>query len=308
MIGLRFPFAVFLAALALTAAAEAQSAPVPAPAAPVAPPIPLGPARIDDIQVSREGDKVSILVKLSQQPAAASARISDSDLVVEIDGLTLMKLALAPPPGSLVSRVEADGRKLTLSGAALAAASTVIYRNAVLIEARLAEPVLRLGTSLLGPAAAAPTQPSGLESHPAPIAAPGSAAPVAVKPAALAPAAAKPADYTLSTASLAKIDAARCAAAATEVAKDAWAVAALGDHALCLLDAGKPKEAKERLDQLAAFAPDDWRVALGNAGLAGAKGDAAKAQDGYRVAARLAPDDAIRAAITAKIEPAPAHN
>lgn len=278
--------------------------------------------RIDDIQVSREGETVSILVKLSQQPAAASARASGDDLLVEIDGVDLSKLALNPPAGSLVSHVEAGGRKLSLSGAAFGEASTVIYRNAVLIEAKLADPKLR-GTSLMASAAPAPLKPpapmakptpveatplevsapdphpgkpidltKGLESRPAPVIATPSAPVVAATAAPIAPAKPK-----ASAAALANIDAARCMAAATDVGKDPWAIAALGDHALCLVDQGKTKEASSKLEQLAAFAPEDWRVALGRAALAAEKGDLSDAEIGYRTAASLAPNDAIRAAI-----------
>ena len=70
------------------------------------------------------------------------------------------------------------------------------------------------------------------------------------------------------TAAMAGVDAARCATAAKELAEDAWALAAMGDHALCLIDAGKLDEAKNRLDQLGAITPRDWRVALGRAVLA----------------------------------------
>ncbi len=281
-----------------------------------APITPSGPARIDDIQVSHEDGKVSILVKLSQQPTSAAVVVNGEVAVLELNGLALAKLSMTPRPGSLLTHVEAGDGKLTLSGAALNAPTTVIYRNAVLIEAKLADPVLRTGTSLLAsppsPAPvplAAPTPPpapaaqtAALESKPAPAA---PARPIPLTPTA------KPQDQKNSgqpvstslppVASLVKIDAARCAAAAGEVAKDPWAVSALGDHALCLLDAGKMKEAQASLDQLAAFAPDDWRAALGRAAVDQGKGDASNAEIGYRTAAKLAPDETVRAAISTRL-------
>jgi hypothetical protein len=210
----RFPAAASLAAILVCAAAPAYAQ----------------QARIDDIQVSHEGEAVSILVMLSTQPSAAAARAIGGDLVVEIDGPKLAQLVLSPPAGSLVRRVEASGNRLRLSGAAFADASTVIYRNAVLIETRLAEPEMQ-GPSLM--TADAPQPFPRLESGIA----------------------------------LASIDDARCEAAAAEYGKDPWSLPALGDHALCLLDAGKIEEGKDRLDQLAAFAPDDPRVAVGRAAL-----------------------------------------
>lgn len=318
---MRFPVAS-LAALMIGASgpAYAQSAPTPAASAPVVRPSQPLPARIDDIQVAREGETISILVKLSQQPAAAAAKSSGETLSVEIDGVALSPLALATPAGSLVTRVEASNKTLTLSGAAFASATTVIYRNAVLIEAKLAEPTLKSGSSLMSgtPVAAAkpavspvppavtaaphvteppaaplaaptpqpkPSEPStgGLESHPAPIS--------------LLPGA-KPAGPT---ATLAGIDAARCTTAEGELKKDPWALVAMGDHALCLLDTDKIEEARNRLDQLAAITPLDWRVALGRAILDSRNGDVAKADEGYRAAAKAAPSDGVRSAISKKI-------
>jgi len=278
MMRMRFPSAcLFAAVLAATPAAFAQTAPSEQ-------------TRIDDIQISAEAGKISILVKLSHQPVAAIAKANGDNLVVELNGLSLAKLTLEPPAGSMIRHVEAEDGKLTLSGAAFGEASTVIYRNAVMVEAKLAEPALR-GASLM-PKAAPPLVPKEAEPQAAPE-------PTQVT-AAIAPTPAPAPDQPVSTARLAKLDTARCAEAAIELKKDPWSVPALGDHALCLLDMGSSAEANNRLDQLAAFAPEDWRVALGRAVLAAQKGDASAAEIGYRAAAMLAPDAEIRAAIAAK--------
>ncbi|MDP3493980.1 MAG: tetratricopeptide repeat protein [Hyphomonadaceae bacterium] len=300
----RFPLVCLTSALLAApvlgaAAAHAQSA--PATASPS--------ARVDDIQVARDGDAISILIKLSQQPAAAAAKTSGEALTIEIDGLTLTPLSMSPTPGALITRVEATTSKLTLSGAAFSSATTVIYRNAVMIEAKLAEPALHAGASLMTHAmpaktAPAPVAPPTILPPPAPIAAPAepAASPDALQshtaPAAL------PKQNITSTAALAGITAERCSTAAADLAKDAWALAAMGDHALCLLDAGKLDEAKSRIDQLAAITPQDWRVALGRAVLEEKSGDATKAQAAFVSASLAAPNDTIRAAITERIKPA----
>lgn len=296
MLRTRFPIALLAAPIMLwvysgAMAAHAQSAPAT--------------SRIDDIQVSREGDTVSILVKLSAQPVAASAKTADENLTLEIDGVMLAPLQLTPPSGAMVTKVEASGKTLTLSGAAFSKATTVIYRNAVLIETKLADPELRPATSLMtaSPAAKpAPTPAQPIAPQPIAVAPPPSKPQPAVetKPPPPAPAPL----VSRRTASLAGIDAARCTTAEAELAKDAWALAALGDHALCLLDAGKTDEAKNRLDQLAAITPQDWRVALGRAALDEKAGDSVKAQAGFVAASLAAPNDSIRAAITAHIPPA----
>ena len=145
MTRMRFPAVALPSALLASAALAALTfaAPATAQAVPGA-----STAKINDIQVSRDGDNVSILVKLSQQPSAASAKSSDTGLVLEVDGLQLTALNLTPPAGSLVTGVAANSNKVTLTGAALGNATTVIYRNAVLIEAKLAEPAVH-GASLL---------------------------------------------------------------------------------------------------------------------------------------------------------------
>ena len=277
---MRFPLAwvsgACLGAAIMAAKADAQAAAGPTAIS----------ARVDDIQVARDGETVSILIKLSQQPAAATAKTSDETLTVEIDGVSLTPLTLTPPGGSLVRKVEAGSGKLTLSGAAFSNATTVIYRNAVLIEAKLAEPSLRTGASLMG------------------VATPVKAAPAAIALAPAAPAAPKPRSATTITA-IAGIDAARCGAAAAELANDAWALAAMGDYALCLLDADKLDEAKSRIDQLAAITPQDWRVALGRAVLAEKTGELEKAQADYVSASLAAPNDKVRAAIVSRTPATP---
>lgn len=290
---MRFPSAC-LAAAALAAApvAVAQTGPTEQ-------------TRIDDIQVSQQGETFSILVKLSQQPSAAAAKANGDNLVVELNGLSLAKLALEPPSGSMIRHIQAEDGKLTLSGAAFGEASTVIYRNAVVIEAKLAEPK-SAGASLMT-AKPVVSKDSGPQPAPEPAKIAVSVEPVApvetpapdAAPAATA-LAAPGQDRPASLAKLVKLDTARCADAAIELKKDQWSIPALGDHALCLIDMGSMNEAAARLEQLAAFAPEDWRVALGRAVLAQQKGDASNAEIGYRAAAMLAPDADMRAAIAAK--------
>jgi hypothetical protein len=281
---MRFPSACLTAVVLATApAAFAQTAPSET-------------TSIDDIQISENAGKVSILVKLSRQPASAAAKANGDSLVLELNGLSLAKLALEPPSGSMIRHVEAEDGKLTLSGVAFGEASTVIYRNAVIIEARLAEPALR-GASLM-PSANAPVVPKAPEPPAAPQ--PEKVAEKVAPPQTLANAPTPPTDQPVSPAKLAKLDTKRCADAAVELKKDPWSIPALGDHALCLLDIGSSTEASAKLDQLAAFAPEDWRVALGRAALAQQNGDVSNAEIGYRTAAMLAPDADIRSAITAR--------
>ncbi len=301
MMRMRFPLAWVSGAWLGAAIMAAQAAHAQVAAGPTA-----ISARVDDIQVARDGETVSILIKLSQQPAAATPKTSEDALTVEIDGLSLTPLTLTPPGGSLVRKVEGGAGKLTLSGAAFSNATTVIYRNAVLSEAKLAEPSLRTGASLMGVATPVKAAPPAIALAPAmPV-----PAPIVVKQAEPAnelqshAAPPKPRSATMIT-TIAGFDAARCGAAAAELANDAWALAAMGDYALCLLDTDKLDEAKSRIDQLAAITPRDWRVALAHAVLAEKTGDLEKAQADYVSASLAAPNDQVRAAIVSRTPATP---
>lgn len=276
---------------------------------------PPAPARLEDILVSQQDGVVSILVKLSQQPTAASAHTEADDLLIDIDGLAIAAITFDPPKGVLVAHVKGEpdgdgGSRIRLSGAALETMDSVVYRNAVLIQARLMEPKLTAAESLMAPSAVAgpATPPVTMVQAASPIvetvapATPSpeiaSASPPVVTPVALAtPPTTIPADVGLTAANLAGVTAERCAAAPAALEKDSWNLPALGDHALCLLQAGKTAEAKNRLDQLAAFQPDDWRVALGRADLAVRAGDVAAARTLVASASLVATDELAKAAL-----------
>ena len=345
----RFPLMMGVALACSAAAAHAQSAPAAAPAS-----APVQATKIEDIEVAQDGDVVSILVKFSGQPSAASAHADGKDLKLAIDGVRLPQLTLTPPAGSLVTHVTAANGQITLSGAALSSPDIVIYRHAVLVKAKLADPADIGGASLMtglmtglttGPAvAAAPAalvQPP-IPVAPAPIPTPPSPKPISVAPptaaisvapptpapepaVAIVPAPQPPPEHppappapddelhsspapaaptlVLATASIAGIDAARCTAATDELAKDSWALGAMGDVALCLIDQGKADEARARLDQLGAITPQDWRVSLGRAVLASEGGDTKAANDLFLAASLGAPNDGARSALVSRIVP-----
>lgn len=296
---LRFPLLLGLALATGAMSAHAQSAPtVPGAQAPA-------PTKIEDIQVAQDGATVSILVKFSGQPSAASARADGKDLKLDIDGIAITPLSLTPPQGTLIAHVTASNGEVVLSGAALSNPDIVIYRHAVLVKAQLAEPATIGGTSLMtgqitgAPLAVAPQPPLPLiTTHPQPAPVP---TPVPTPAITLAPAPAPPSP--LPTASLAGIDAARCTAAADELEKDSWALGAMGDVALCLIDQGKLEEAAAKLDQLGAITPQDWRVSLGRAVLAYDADDTSIANELFLAASLGAPNDDLRNAITARIKP-----
>lgn len=307
-------------------------------------------AAVSDISVSQDGDKVSILVKLSGQPTSATAVASGDNLVLSVDGVSLTALTLAPPSGNLIRQVAADqagpmASKVTLSGAAFGQTSTVIYRNAVLIETRLAEPTLA-GASLMAAAPPAPKPVPVAAPAPAPVAPPPKPVPVKTTPPAHAepahPEAAKhdpiqpaparpepehPAPVPVKAepaapisllpgktpppaaphkagvyVKLAGLDAAACTDAARKLTEDEWALDALGAQVLCLIDADKDADARKSLDKLAAFSPEDWRVALATAALAERAHDTSTARINYSNARILAPTDALKVGIDDRLE------
>ncbi len=297
MTSLRFPLALGVALAFGAAAAHAQSAPA-APAVAQAP-----QTKIMDIEVAQEGDSVSILVKLSGQPSAASAVANNDQLKLEIDGVNLVTLNLSPPAGSLFAHVTAAKGEIVIAGVALTAPDVVIYRHAVLVKARLAEPADINGASLMAgatPSPAAPVAPLIFSApEPAPEHLPAPLAPDDALQSTTAPAA----PAVGRAASLAGLDAARCKTAADELAKDGWALGAMGDAALCLLDEGRTEEARTRIEQLGAITPQDWRVSLGRGLIAADANDPATANALFLTASLGAPNDALRAAIVAHIKP-----
>lgn len=335
MTRLRFPVSVLALGLGFVAGPFAQSAVAQ-------------DARIEDIQISQAANAsgaISILVKLSGQPAAASVTRAGGVLTVDIDGVTLPLLAFDPAGNALVRHVavtpslgSTPGSHIRFEGAAFSDAATTVYRNAVLIEAKLAEASLPASASLMAApptvkARASATQPTAALAKPPPaataeartteekpplvqavtltadkpavpnIAPLQSRSPIALTSAARAAPPAAPTPPTppvravVSMTGLAKLDANACAGAEAQLASDAWSLSALGNRALCLIDQQRFPEAKSRIDQLAAFSPEDWRVNLGRAALAEHEGDASRAEIGYRNAAQLAPDSDTRKAI-----------
>jgi hypothetical protein len=226
-------------------------------------------ARIRDIEISRQGEAVKILVSFSGQPTGAGVRSDDRTLQLDVDGLTLTPLDFATPPGRLVTHVAVETlgegqTRVSMNGARFGETQTTIYRDAILIE-----------TTLLEQPPAAP-QTQGADR------------------AGIAPLQGKEIERVTT---LAQLDDADCTGAALTLKVDPWSLPALGDHALCLIDAGQTEAGRASLDQLASFSPEDWRAALGAAALAAHEGDASKAEIGYRNAAMLAPDAPVRQAI-----------
>lgn len=262
-------------------------------------------ARIEDIQVLVEDGRLQVLVRTSGQPTGASADLAGARLVVEIAGLDLAPFETRAAPGSAVSRVTAAAAspgvsRIEFAGAALSSVETVIYRNALMIEGRLAEPDLKGGESLLSKVAPviqpapvvspepppAPPAPAMAISLVAPIAPPPASPPEVLEGAALPAASPGPGS---------------CEALAARLVADAWDLTALGPRAICLIDDGKPEEARPLLERLAAFSPDDWRSEYGQGRLAHLAGDLSRAEIGYRNALVLASAEPDRALIRAQL-------
>lgn len=224
--------------------------------------------RVEDIRISEANGGVSILVLLSAQPTAASAHAQADVLVLEIDGVPLAPFSVTPASAVLVRRIDAQpsgdgGAQFLLSGVALEQVETTIYRNAVLLTGHLAAPPAETTTSLL----VAPVTPE----HAIEVAALSLEPPIQQTPA-------QPATISaFRAADIAGVSADRCAQTPGLLQTNAWDMDALGDHALCLLREGKQQEAADRLGQLAAFQPEDARVALGQAEMAITEGKLALA-------------------------------
>jgi hypothetical protein len=188
-------------------------------------------AQLLDIQSTRSGDKLEFLFTLDAQPRSAVASMDGNRLLLTIDGVALAPMAFTPPAGALATKVS-----VAPSGAASAQITLEIP------DARAPVTTIYRNAFLVE-----------VQSQPHLAGAPRA---VSTVPGASSGTAATPKSP------------AHCDEAKAQLAKDAWNVTALGDHALCLVEAGKFVEAGNRLDQLAAFNPDDPRVAQGRARIA----------------------------------------
>lgn len=236
---------------------------------------------LQDIRISEADGAVSILVMLSRQPTAASVVAETDAIVLEIDGVALAPFSVQPPSGALLHAIEGQpsgdgGVQLVMTGAALEKVEAVVYRNAVLVSGRLAAPPERPFASLL---TNAPTTAETALAVAAPIpAAPVPATPEPAVPEPTTPAPAQEKQEAWRAATMLGLSETRCTEASALLAKDAWDMSALGDEALCQLRANNSDAARAHLDQLAAFQPEDVRIALGRSELHAMAGEWSEAR------------------------------
>lgn len=233
-------------------------------------------AQIRDIRVSAQGREFQALVVFNAQPTGAKAQLSPAGVTLTLSGLSLERFDLDPLDKGLVTDAHGEGMngrsQVELACPRLTEVSTTLYRRSVLITGALAEPA---------PNRAAPS--------PAIIAQPPQYA--------QAPRHAKP--MTLTQA--AGLDAAACAAAASAVAADPWDLAHLGDHALCNIASGDMDAARMAVEQLEAFAPDDWRVGAARGELHFLAHETSEGVIAYRNAIALCDDDDARDRLGARL-------
>jgi hypothetical protein len=278
---------------------------------------------VRNIEIVREGSLVSFLLTFSTQPTAASAVITSEGLAVLVSGVDLSVPAFAPPAGDVIRTVSAlndapGSTRFRLEGARFSAASATLYHNAVLVETRLSDdqPTRTDETSAAAPAADRPVQaPAQAPSSPPPVSsaptrpAPPKSGPRAgaapAEPAETPGAPPAPATNTAPEAQLSRAallsgsSAPDCATARARLTKTPWDMPSLGHHTLCLIEAGKLEDAANRVEQIAAFNPDDWRAHLARAALDARQGRVDAAAQGFEKARAAARDETVKAAVKA---------
>ncbi len=202
-------------------------------------------SEIIDIISNADGHNLSILVKLKHQPHVAATQISDNGFTLSISEMLLHQANINPPNNTYVTGVEVDSEtvshssKLDFSTAKLKQIHTEIFKNAILISAKLATPA-----------------PASLQS-------------ASQKPQISA---AAPADTKIASTQLLNQDArfkdvfkitpSYCIQAEQLLKEDAWNLEAVADRALCMVADGKQDQAKISVDQIQSFSPDNWKAAL----------------------------------------------
>lgn len=231
------------------------------------------PLKLVDIEVSAQLSDMNILVKLNGQPKAAQVRSNRNGLVLSLDGLDLEPFEIQRPDAPYIKHARArqtqHGASIVLEGQKITHAETVLYKNAVLIRTKLATPL--------------PPKPSYI----GPVPLPQEKSSTPVKP--------------LTISDVAGLSNDTCMAAEKAVADNPWELDKLGDHILCLLDANKVEAAKPQLEQLSAFAPDDWRVSFANAELLRLENKDSDAQIAYSNALNLTENATIRTRLNVRL-------
>ena len=229
--------------------------------------------KVLDIEVSAQHADMNILVTLNGQPKAAQVRSNRKGLVLTLNGLQIDPFEIHRPDAPHIKRAKAkptkSGASITFEGRKVTHAETVLYKNAVLIRTRLSKPI--------------PPQPKMV----APAASP-----------------APPTPHTatnITIATVANLTKTSCKTAENSIAANPWDLDKLGDHILCLLDADQPDAAKPQLEQLSAFAPDDWRVSFATAEILRSDGKDSEAQIAYSNALNLVQAPPIRTRLTARL-------
>ncbi|MEZ5938028.1 MAG: hypothetical protein R3C52_07385 [Hyphomonadaceae bacterium] len=103
------------------------------------------PPPVKDIEVSLTDRKAFIRIDLADQPAAATTRLSPSELAVDLLGVKATPLSMKPADTELfnllvVTPSNAEGTTLVFHGTTFDSADATIYRNAVVVEGHLANP------------------------------------------------------------------------------------------------------------------------------------------------------------------------
>ena len=65
-------------------------------------------AVVRNLEMTREGSRISFLLSFSDQPRAAGVETSATGLLIDVGGLELAVPAFAPPSGGLVRRVTTE--------------------------------------------------------------------------------------------------------------------------------------------------------------------------------------------------------
>ncbi len=237
-------------------------------------------SEIIDIISNASDHDLNLLVKLKHQPHIAATQITDNGFTLSISGLLLHQASIDPPTNTYITSVEVrsetnlQSSKLEFSTPRLTQIRTEIFKNAILVSAKLANPAplnshtaaQRQQLSITAPQNTRITPPQSInqEKH---------------------------------FRDVFQLSASYCMQAEKLLSEDAWNLEAVADHALCMTADGKLDEAQISVDQIQSFSPNNWKAALTAGEILRLKGDVSQSKIQFSYAMQYVENPEIKKTI-----------
>ena len=233
---------------------------------------------IRDVRVTADGDEFKALILFDAQPRGAKAEITHEGFSLIVSGVTLDAFSMDPLDKRFVSSVSGVGEsrrsRIEFRSVSLVSVGTTLYKRSVLISGKLAAPVSNPSAKPIPTKPPLPARQVSRQTAPEPM----------------------------TFASAVGITRQSCEGATKAVETDPWDLDHLGEHVLCLVQNYDAEGALTAIEQLEAFAPEDWRVPAAEAELHFQDGETSQGVIAYQTAIMLCENEDIRRNLAMRLE------